>query len=363
MNKVRLLFIVCSVSLSALFIHVSTAQASVSCTCSGSASINALGQTAAAAAGYTQADFASACTSGGGTAAGWTCSISNLTGSADNETQCTSATPESVAEMAGLPSAYSAFYSASGSCRLTDDESSGGVTGWRYTLVPKDCQDENGCDICEITKVFTNAADIIGAFLSALSLLMFIIGGLFWIFSGGVESRIETGKKILIGTVSGLAVVFIAWFAVNVIVRTASLSGGTQTAKVFTREWWSFEGCYPDLPITCEGALVGEACLASPCKSGNYQDPQCICWRALATDGDSPTCDGTDVSSPADVDDASSNKSKQCVCADGCTLFANTDDGASYTCTSGITESNEDSYIVRDDLSCSVANTVCAKRK
>lgn len=239
------------------------------------------------------------------------------------------------------------------------------VSGWQYTLVPRDCQDANGCDICEVTKTFTNAADIIGAALSALSLLMFIIGGLFWIFSGGVEQRVETGKKIIIGTVTGLAIVFVAWFAVNVIVRTASLSGGTSTAKVFSQEWWSFEDCYPDLPTTCKGAVVGESCLLSPCKSGDYSDPQCICWRALAEEGDSPICDDSaaDATAVSSVTNAASNKSKSCVCADGCALFAATSDGSGYTCTAGISTERRTLYNLREDLSCSTANTICAKLK
>lgn len=341
------------------------AQASVSCTCSGSASINGAGQIVAVAASYTQTDFASACTDIGGTASGWTCSISNLTGPADSETQCTSATPASIAEMAGLPSSYSSFYSATGSCRLTDDSSSSEAGGW-LTIVPKDCQDKDGCDICEVSKIFTNAANLIAGAVSAVALLMFILGGLFWIFSGGVESRVETGKKILLGTVSGLALVFVAWFGVNVIVRTAALSGGKATSKIFTsgtfsKEWWSFEGCYPTLPTTCEGLNIGAACGFGACSSGTYKDPNCQCYRASDLTGDTATCDGKDT---ADISVAKDTKKKQCMCTDTCKVYADTTAGAGYVCTASATvDAAPTRYDKNTTLTCAVKNTVCAKPK
>lgn len=233
--------------------------------------------------------------------------------------------------------------------------------GWT-SIVPEDCQDEDGCDICEISKVFTNAANLIAGAVSAIALVMFIVGGLFWIFSGGVESRVETGKKILVGTVTGLGLVFVAWFGVNVIVRTAALSGGKATSKIFTsgtfsKEWWSFEGCYPELPTACKGLAVGTACAASPCSAG-YKNPNCSCYRARATSGDTTTCDGEDTT---DINVAKDATKKQCMCADTCEQFSATTAGAGYACTTK-TNTIETTHEVNTALVCKDSTKVCAIR-
>lgn len=230
-------------------------------------------------------------------------------------------------------------------------------SGWS-SIVPIDCiQDEGGCDICEVTKILTNAANLISAVLSALALLMFIVGGLFWIFSGGNEQRIETGKKIIIGTISGLAVVFIAWFAVNLIVRTASLSGGSSTAVIFSDEWWKFEGCYPSLPTTCDGEFIGDACGFNDCAGGSYEDPRCKCWRAKAAEGEPLKCTGENVDLNTAKNTTDTNYG--CYCADSCSLLAATT-GQAYACTI-ITESNASQFTIRQDVVCADSSKVCAK--
>ncbi|MBI4407328.1 MAG: hypothetical protein HY565_02395 [Candidatus Kerfeldbacteria bacterium] len=239
-------------------------------------------------------------------------------------------------------------------------------SGW-LTIVPLDCQTKaGGCDICEVSKIFTNAANLIAGAVSAVALLMFILGGLFWIFSGGVESRVETGKKILIGTVAGLGLVFVAWFGVNVIVRTASLSGGDSTSKVFTsgtfsKEWWSFAGCYPDLPTTCKGLNIGAACGSGSCSSGTYKDPNCQCYRAIDKTGDTSTCDGEDA---ATITVANDTKKKQCVCTDSCRIYASKPEGAGYVCTATATvDAAPTRYDKNTTLTCAVKDMVCAKPK
>ena len=89
--------------------------------------------------------------------------------------------------------------------------------GFGVQLVPATCTDENGCTICEIALIFTNAADVIGVFLSSIALLMFIIGGLLWIFSAGVTERVEKGKKIMLGAALGIIITISAYALVNTV--------------------------------------------------------------------------------------------------------------------------------------------------
>jgi hypothetical protein len=234
---------------------------------------------------------------------------------------------------------------------------------WSLTLVPLECQTGDGCDICEVTKIFTNAADIVASVLSAIALLMFVLGGFFLIFSAGNPSRVETGKKILIGTISGLAVVFLAWIAVNIIVRTTSITGGNKSTDViFTDAWWKFDKCYPDLPTSCVGHFVTESCSTTSCTSSS-KDPNCFCYRAVGTG--SNLCGGDeDATSIDNVLDVDTNKKNQCICTDTCTVYAKTSEKA-YTCVpdATIAKAKVGTYILRETATCQTADTTCALLK
>ena len=163
---------------------------------------------------------------------------------------------------------------------------------------------------------------------------------------------------------SGLALVFVAWFGVNIIVRTASLSGtapstdGVSTSKIFTsgtfsKEWWEFKSCYPTLPTTCKGLAIGAACGFGAC-STDKKNPNCSCYRATAT-GDTVTCDNDDTT---DISVAGNAAKKQCMCTDTCHQLAVTKPG--YVCTAEAA-ALAGSYTINMSATCATAKTVCAK--
>ncbi len=53
--------------------------------------------------------------------------------------------------------------------------------------------------------------------IGAVAFLLFVIGGFFWIFSGGNEERIKQGRAIMVWTVVGLAVIFSAYLIVSFV--------------------------------------------------------------------------------------------------------------------------------------------------
>jgi hypothetical protein len=52
----------------------------------------------------------------------------------------------------------------------------------------------------------------------SLALLMFIYGGFVWMTSGGSKEKIEKGRKTLVWAVIGLAVIFFAYVAVELVI-------------------------------------------------------------------------------------------------------------------------------------------------
>ena len=233
--------------------------------------------------------------------------------------------------------------------------------GFSVQLVPAGCTDENGCNICEIVYIFTNAADLVGVFLSSLALLMFIIGGLLWIFSAGQSERVDRGKKIILGTVTGLAIVFLAWFAVNVIVRVASSSGnntqsgvGTST-EIFSRDWWDLSYCTPATPSTCKNYTIGTICGFG--EAGCAGSNSCTCYRPTDPTGDDNLCTGADATSP----ESANVKDKSCYCASQCTRLK-LKTSQDYTC--AVTKATYDANTSRYEkasVSCPTDTYVCTK--
>ncbi|HBL39149.1 TPA: hypothetical protein DDZ10_00545 [Candidatus Uhrbacteria bacterium] len=59
-----------------------------------------------------------------------------------------------------------------------------------------------------------------------LALLMFIWGGLIWMTSQGEKAKIEKGQKTLAWAVIGLAILFVAYAAVNWVIIALEGSAG-----------------------------------------------------------------------------------------------------------------------------------------
>lgn len=208
------------------------------------------------------------------------------------------------------------------------------ATEFSISVVPRKCwESSTGCNICDIVIIFTNAANIISASLSGVSLLMFIVGGLFLIFANGNEQRIEKGRKILGGTIMGLAIVFLAWFGVNFIVRTAYFgtvneeSNPETEVNVFSSQWWAPPVCYSSSSKTnCEGKTVGDACgVGGDCKTTDT----CFCYRKDFTD-DTTECE-VEAGSLEEVTGEASKETKACLCTSTCALNGEAT-GAAVSC-------------------------------
>lgn len=254
----------------------------------------------------------------------------------------------------------------------TDPEESK-LPSFTYSIVPVTCQNKTGgCSLCDIGIIIINTANIIAALLSAIALLMFILGGFFWIISDGNEQRIETGKKILIGTVMGLAVIFMAWLVVNLVVRysyQASVGKDTISStgdfKIFGTSWWSaLAKCSPTV-TPCVGKYIGDACGGSgACPAGTEG---CSCYRPTNPKGDNNQCGGeADASAVAE---AYQTGLEACYCAIGCELFeANKAKSsgayASYTwqCVSQTNYDRSPTEYIKApvDVTCAAPNMVCA---
>lgn len=87
------------------------------------------------------------------------------------------------------------------------------------TMIVKDCC----CNLTSVERMAVNVAQIILAVAGSISLLMFVLGGVMFIFSGGESGKVQKAVTILKTTVIGLAIIILAGLGVQLLVR--SLTG------------------------------------------------------------------------------------------------------------------------------------------
>jgi len=90
------------------------------------------------------------------------------------------------------------------------------------------CWNEGDCTLEDMLQVFVNVADYILGIVGSLALLLFVIGGFYFMFSQGESGRITKGKKFMTGAVVGILIVFFAYIGVQslqTVLKSGTLAG------------------------------------------------------------------------------------------------------------------------------------------
>lgn len=107
----------------------------------------------------------------------------------------------------------------------------------RYFITNPKCACEGDCDLSDFVGLTIEASRYLFGITGSLALLMFAVGGFWWLTAAGASDRIEKGKKTLVAAVIGILIVFGAWVIVNALL--AALTGNvTQgVAQVLNGNW------------------------------------------------------------------------------------------------------------------------------
>ena len=106
-------------------------------------------------------------------------------------------------------------------------------------IVPAECSITSGanvaqtCTICHIGVLVINFTKILmfAVALPAVALLV-AISGIMILTAGGSEQRLTRGKDILTKTIVGIIIVFLAWLAVDTVIKVLTL-GASQFTGTF----------------------------------------------------------------------------------------------------------------------------------
>ncbi|MBU4360474.1 pilin [Candidatus Parcubacteria bacterium] len=152
-------------------------------------------------------------------------------------------------------------------------------------VVYLECYKKGNCGICDVLELMSKIAKFILTLSASLALLFFVIGGLMWIISQGNPEKIQAGKKIFLGSILGLGIVYFAWVGVNFILYnfSGSQQNGENIARIFNRPWNEIKciktpdeytqqqepeqvlptsppkSCGADIGISCNGSCVNFA--------------------------------------------------------------------------------------------------------
>lgn len=101
----------------------------------------------------------------------------------------------------------------------------------------------NNCQICHLVQLLVNIMQLILGSIGSLTLLMFVLGGFWWLISAGRSGYVEKGKTTIINAIIGLAIVFLSYSIITFVIM--GLSGATSEAniQIFGQQWGEFIDC------------------------------------------------------------------------------------------------------------------------
>ncbi|MBD3359862.1 MAG: hypothetical protein GF365_04125, partial [Candidatus Buchananbacteria bacterium] len=87
------------------------------------------------------------------------------------------------------------------------------------------CISTGRCTLCDMVQTAINIGLYLLGIVGALVLLFFVYGGFLMLTSGGAPDRIKKGKDVLINSVIGLGIAFLAYTVVTFTVSAVTKSG------------------------------------------------------------------------------------------------------------------------------------------
>ena len=77
------------------------------------------------------------------------------------------------------------------------------------------CYDEGDCSLADMEIVAGNVATFVTAIIGSLAFLMYVIGGITWLVSGGNQNLVQRGKKMIYYATVGLVISLVAFTAIQ----------------------------------------------------------------------------------------------------------------------------------------------------
>ncbi len=225
------------------------------------------------------------------------------------------------------------------------------VAAYKSTgIIPSECYGSGNYGWGGIMLLIGNIIKFALGLSGTIALLMFFVGGYFWIFGGASESNIKKGKEFMTNAVIGLLIVYGSWVGVNYFVATLTTPEGQRIQAqglLFGQPWNQFaretEVCIEIARSSRGGASIPEmkapkpaAPAAIPGNTINHQITTCkkedikpdakpagSNCRSSACNCKSGRCDATGVCMPEEMSEQVAENSRG-----NCCYFTENSDGS-----------------------------------
>ncbi|NQV11777.1 hypothetical protein HQ524_00285 [Candidatus Uhrbacteria bacterium] len=153
-------------------------------------------------------------------------------------------------------------------------------TGVTPTLIPQCALQDGGASTLEcVLELFINISQVLLGVVGSVLLVVFIYGGIMYLFSQGEPGRVAKGQKALTGGVVGLIIVFTAFIGVSYTINALMGENDEMISELVTC------GTYytmPDGKVVDNSINNGEVCApggftctqGACCLGGNCNPPE-----------------------------------------------------------------------------------------
>lgn len=126
--------------------------------------------------------------------------------------------------------------------------------------ISQGCGNLGDCSLNDIMQVFVNVGNYVVGIIGVVVLLMYVIGGFYWLASAGRKEWVDKGKKYMSISTIGLLIVMFSYLAIQ------ALKSALQTGDIASTTY-----------VTCSGEdTKGEACDANNAKCDNETGFTCV---------------------------------------------------------------------------------------
>lgn len=148
--------------------------------------------------------------------------------------------------------------------------------------VSEQCHCCGCCELIDFLKMARRFAEGLAQIVGVWALIFFIVGGIMWMLSGGNPEMVKRGKQILISSLIGIFIVFLAWHMVNLVICGLSkgeISGSCKIFEgtIFERKWSIFPESTTtpssEQEVPCEEPV--DTCALINTLNGKNWEPEC----------------------------------------------------------------------------------------
>lgn len=101
------------------------------------------------------------------------------------------------------------------------------------TEYSENCISKGDCTVEDFLRIGIRISEFVLVIVGSLALIAFVYGGVLFLISSGSSEQVAKGKKVIIGAVIGLFIVFFSYAIINFI----STSLGVTVDNIFTSGW------------------------------------------------------------------------------------------------------------------------------